>query len=104
MEQDKSTARVKRALSLRELERERLKRTPTRELARQIRATEFFHWHCRQGYFEVVIDGRAAFRLTVKNVYRSDGNGRRADSLDHPRSESSIWARVERIRQSEGCK
>jgi hypothetical protein len=97
VEQFKDNTAVKRAEQQRQLERERLRRTPARELARQIRAKQFFHWHAGQHYVECSNNGKREFRLTVKNPPRADGNGRKADKLFHPRDPSSLRTRVERI-------
>lgn len=97
MEQENHNMLVKRAEALREFERNRLKRTPVRELARNLKAAQFFQWHAGQHYVECSRNGKRQFRLTAKNPARADGSGRRADSLNHPRTAASIWARVERI-------
>jgi hypothetical protein len=83
--------------AMREMERQRLKRTPVRVLVQQMWARQFFHWHAGQHYVETIDHGKQSFRLTVKNPPRADGNGRRADSLNHPRTPNSIWGRVEGI-------
>lgn len=72
MDRNKITTRVKRAPSLRQLERE-------------IRAQQLFRWHCQQEYVECVVDGRSGFRMTAR--YPAPWHkprGTRSDSLWHP--------------------
>jgi hypothetical protein len=56
-----------------------------RQLEREIRAAQFFRWHCLQEFRECVVDGRSGFRM----VARFPGphlkpRGRLADSLWRP--------------------